>query len=205
MPAYTTPLRVAVIVGSVREGRQGRAVTDWFLGVAAQHEGLDIDVVDLADIELPMVMPGWGGEVSDAVAAVLGEVGPRLAAADAFVVVTPEYNHSFPASLKNFVDWHGPQWQAKPVGFVSYGGLAGGVRAVEHLRQVFAELHAVSMRDAVSLHAPWSGLGEDGGPRDSAVCEGAAKGMLGQLSWWGRALRGGRGPNTLTRAEGWGS
>ncbi|WP_460070696.1 NADPH-dependent FMN reductase [Streptomyces sp. YKOK-I1] len=187
-----TPLRVAVVVGSVREGRQGRGVAEWFLGAAAAHDGLDLFVIDLADIDLPLVMPGWGTAPSTAAVAALADVSPRLAAADAFVVVTPEYNHSFPASLKNFIDWHHAQWQAKPVGFVSYGGLAGGVRAVEQLRLVFAELHATTMRDAVSLHGPWSGLGEDGRPRDAAVCEGAAKGMLGQLAWWGRALRAAR-------------
>lgn len=183
------PLRVAVVVGSVREGRQGRRVTDWFLDNAAAHGGLELDVIDLADFDLPLVMPGWGGTPSPQAAAVLAEVTPRLAAADAFVVVTPEYNHSFPAALKNLIDWHHGEWQAKPVGFVSYGGLAGGVRAVEQLRLVFAELHAMTVRDAVSLHGPWSGLGEDGVPLDTAVCEGAAKGMLNQLTWWARALR----------------
>ncbi|MFI9250811.1 NADPH-dependent FMN reductase [Streptomyces sp. NPDC053069] len=186
------PLRVAVVVGSVREGRQGRAVTDWFLGTAAGDEGLHFDVIDLAEVDLPLVLPGWGGTPSPEAAAALREVSPRLAAADAFVVVTPEYNHSFPASLKNFIDWHHTQWHAKPVGFVSYGGLGGGLRAVEQLRLVFAELHATTVRDSVSLHGPWSGLGEDGAPRDAAVCAGAAKGMLGQLTWWGRALRAAR-------------
>lgn len=186
------PLRVAVIVGSVREGRQGRAVTDWFLRTAAGNDGLELDVIDLADVRLPLVMPGWGGTPDPEAAAALADVTPRLAAADAFVVVTPEYNHSFPAALKNLIDWHHGQWQAKPVGFVSYGGLAGGVRAVEQLRLVFAELHATTVRDSVSLHGPWSGLAEDGSPRDAAVCEGAAKGMLGQLAWWGRALRAAR-------------
>ncbi|MER5214479.1 NAD(P)H-dependent oxidoreductase [Streptomyces sp. NPDC002838] len=183
------PLRVAVIVGSVREGRAGRAVTDWFLGTAEGDDGLDLDVIDLADVDLPLVMPGWGGTPSPEAVAALADVTPRLAAADAFVVVTPEYNHSFPAALKNFIDWHFEQWRAKPVGFVSYGGLAGGLRAVEQLRLVFAELHAMTMRDAVSLHGPWSGLTEDGTPRDETVCGNAAKDMLGQLSWWGRALR----------------
>ncbi|MFJ8431665.1 NADPH-dependent FMN reductase [Kitasatospora sp. NPDC094019] len=186
------PLRVAVIVGSVREGRQGRAVTDWFLGTADGDPGLDLDVIDLADVPLPLVMPGWGGAPAPEAAAALADVTPRLDAADAFVVVTPEYNHSFPAALKNLIDWHYTQWQAKPVGFVSYGGLGGGLRAVEQLRLVFAELHAVTVRDSVSLHGPWSGLGEDGAPRDAAVSEGAAKGMLGQLAWWGRTLRSAR-------------
>ncbi|MEV7276060.1 NAD(P)H-dependent oxidoreductase [Streptomyces sp. NPDC093111] len=187
--AATAPLRVAVLVGSVREGRHGGAVADWFLGVARRHGGLELDVVDLAEVDLPLVMPGWGGQPNARAAAALAEVSPRLAAADAFVVVTPEYNHSFPAALKNLIDWHHEQWHAKPVGFVSYGGLGGGLRAVEQLRTVFAELHATTVRDSVSLHGPWSGLGPDGTPRDPAVAEGAAKGMLGQLVWWGRALR----------------
>ncbi|MFF4756077.1 NADPH-dependent FMN reductase [Streptomyces sp. NPDC002514] len=184
-----SPLRLAVVVGSVRTGRQGRAVADWFTGAVAADAGFDLDVIDLAGLVLPLVMPDWGGTPSDEAVAALADVSPRMADADAFVVVTPEYNHSFPAALKNFIDWHHVQWQAKPVGFVSYGGIGGGLRAVEQLRLVFAELHAVTMRDSVSLHGPWSGLGEDGTPRDAAVCTGAAKGMLGQLSWWGRALR----------------
>ncbi|MFD0357386.1 NADPH-dependent FMN reductase [Streptomyces sp. NPDC127110] len=184
------PLRVAVVIGSVREGRRGPAVTDWFLSSAAgHHTGLEFDVIDLADVPLPLAMPDWGGTPDPAAAAALADVSPRLAAADAFVFVTPEYNHSFPAVLKNLVDWHRPQWQAKPVGFVSYGGVGGGLRAVEQLRLVFAELHAVTVRDSVSLHGPWSGLGQDGAPRDGAVTESAAKNMLGQLDWWGRALR----------------
>ncbi|AWZ09759.1 MULTISPECIES: NAD(P)H-dependent oxidoreductase [unclassified Streptomyces] len=186
------PLRVTVIVASVREGRQGPAVTEWFLGAARAHGGLELDVIDLADVDLPLAMPAWGSSPSPRAAAALAEVTPRLAAADAFVIVTPEYNHSFPAALKNLIDWHHGQWHAKPAGFVSYGGLGGGLRAVEQLRLVFAELHAMTVRDSVSLHGPWSGLGEDGVPRDTAVSEGAVKGMLGQLTWWGRALRAAR-------------
>ncbi|MFJ3882784.1 NADPH-dependent FMN reductase [Streptomyces sp. NPDC090077] len=184
------PLRVAVVIGSVREGRRGPAVTDWFLSsAAAHHTGLDFDVIDLADVPLPLAMPDWGGSPDPATAAALDGVSPRLAAADAFVLVTPEYNHSFPAVLKNLIDWHRAQWHAKPVGFVSYGGAGGGLRAVEQLRLVFAEMHAVTVRDSVSLHGPWSGLGPDGVPRDAVVTESAAKNMLGQLDWWGRALR----------------
>ncbi|MCM1971961.1 MULTISPECIES: NADPH-dependent FMN reductase [unclassified Streptomyces] len=191
-PQPEAPLRVAVILGSVREGRHGPAVADWFLGAAGAVGGLDLDLIDLADVDLPLAMPGWGGSPSPQAAAALAEVSPRLAAAEAFVIVTPEYNHSFPAVLKNLIDWHREEWQAKPAGFVSYGGLGGGLRAVEQLRLVFAELHTVTVRDSVSLHGPWSGLDPDGVPRDTAVAEGAVKGMLGQLAWWGRALRAAR-------------
>jgi NAD(P)H-dependent FMN reductase len=184
-------LRVAVIVGSARGGRLGPSVADWFAGHIGDRADIELDVVDVAELALPVAMPGWDGSPAPTpeTGAALADVSQRLDAADAFVVVTPEYNHSFPASLKNLIDWHYTQWQAKPVGFVSYGGLGGGLRAVEQLRQVFAELHAMTVRDSVSLHGPWSGLGEDGRPLDAAVCEGAAKGMVDQLVWWGRALR----------------
>jgi NAD(P)H-dependent FMN reductase len=115
-----------------------------------------------------------------------------LERADAFVIITPEYNHSFPGTLKNFIDAHFTQWQAKPVAFVSYGGMAGGQRAVEHLRPVFAELHAVTVRDTVSFHNPWGQFGEDGRHQDPSAANAAAKSMLDQLSWWAHALRDAR-------------
>jgi NAD(P)H-dependent FMN reductase len=184
-------LRVAVIIGSARGGGAGLSVAEWFTGHVGHRTDIDLDVVDVAGLDLPVSMPGWDGLPAPApgTQAVLADVSPRLAAAEAFVVVTPEYNHSFPASLKNLIDWHYTQWQAKPIGFVSYGGLSGGLRAVEQLRQVFAELHAMTVRDSVSLHGPWSGLSEDGRPLDTTICESAAKNMVDQLLWWGRALR----------------
>ncbi len=80
-----------------------------------------------------------------------------LSEADAFIVVTPEYNHSFTASLKFVLDLVYEPWQGKPVAFVSYGGISGGLRAVEQLRLVFAELHAVTVRDTVSFANPGAG------------------------------------------------
>ncbi|NGO07695.1 NAD(P)H-dependent oxidoreductase [Streptomyces sp. HC44] len=179
------PLRVAVLTGSIREGRFGPVVTDWFLRFAAQRGDLELDPIDLADHRLPDV-------VSPAPHPEAAAVTERLAAADAFVVITPEYNHSFPAPLKNAIDLHYTQWQAKPVGFVSYGGMGGGLRAVEQLRLVFAELHAVTMRDSVSFHRAGENFAEDGSLLRPDIPEGAGKGMLDQLTWWGRTLRAGR-------------
>jgi len=147
-----------------------------------------VDVIDLATIALPMTLPSFGAEpVHDAVVA-LRDLTPRLGEADAFVVVTPEYNHSFPAALKNAIDWHQRQWHAKPVGFVSYGGISGGLRAVEALRLVFAELHAVTVRDTVSFHDAWRQFDADGTPLIPDGCNKAADTLLDQLTWWAHAL-----------------
>jgi NAD(P)H-dependent FMN reductase len=191
MPSTTTPpVRLAVIVGSVREGRFGPVVSTWFAGEAERHGGFAaVDVIDLADHELPLVFPEVHTRLAPETSRVLADLAGRLAAADAFVVVTPEYNHSFPASLKNAIDWFRTEWQAKPVGFVSYGGASGGLRAVEQLRQVFAELHTVTVRDSLSFHSAWERFGQDGAPLDAEGTSTAAKAMLGQLGWWATALR----------------
>ncbi|WP_433275778.1 NADPH-dependent FMN reductase [Pseudonocardia xinjiangensis] len=181
-------LRLVVIIGSTREGRFGSTVADWFVGEAKQHADMEVDVLDLADAALPDRLTGYGQPVPPQVAA----VAPRLAAADAFVVVTPEYNHSYPAPLKTLVDWYGPEWQAKPVAFVSYGGMSGGLRAVEHLRPVFAEVHATTVRDTVSFHGAWARFGDEGRPFEEAECSAAAKTLLDQLAWWAVALRDAR-------------
>lgn len=180
------PLRVAVIIASVRDGRFGPTIANWFTGVARERGSLDIDVIDLIEHDLPNQL---SATPSEATRAVLAGVSPRLAQADAFVVVTPEYNHSFPASLKSLIDWHTTEWQAKPVGFVSYGGMAGGMRAVEHLRQVFAECHMVTVRDTVGFHGPWGQFDEQGGLIDPTEANSAAKTLLDALEWWGTALK----------------
>ncbi|WP_324603515.1 NAD(P)H-dependent oxidoreductase [Streptomyces sp. SPB074] len=114
------------------------------------------------------------------------------------MVVTPEYNHSYPASLKNVIDWHNPQWHAKPVAFVSYGGLSGGLRAVEHLRPVFAEVHAVTVRDTISFHGARERFAEDGSPKDPESVNTAAETLLTRLEWWARSLAESRAKRPYT-------
>jgi NAD(P)H-dependent FMN reductase len=186
--------RLAVIVGSTREGRLGHRIANWFAGQAGQHGEFEVDLIDLAEARLPATITAYGAPPPAPVTA----LAPRLANADAFVVVTPEYNHSFPASVKSAIDWYFEPWQAKPVGFVSYGGLAGGVRAVEHLRAVFAEVHAMTVRATVSIHSCWDRFDESGGLRDDESGNAAAKRLLDQLTWWSRALREARARNPYT-------
>ncbi len=111
------PLHLAVIVGSTREGRFGSTVARWF--VKQVRTDLTLDLIELADVGLPAVFPT---RPDPAVAA----YAKRIDRSDAIVVVTPEYNHGYPASLKQAMDVAHTEWQAKPVGFVSYGGISGG-------------------------------------------------------------------------------
>ncbi|MFF8030801.1 MULTISPECIES: NADPH-dependent FMN reductase [unclassified Streptomyces] len=184
MKTATDALHVTVVVGSNRHGRFGPVVADWLLDRARDRDDLTADVVDVAGLDLPTTL-----EPTSRATAALAGVTPKLARADAFVVLTPEYNHSFPAGLKNLIDWHYTEWRAKPVALVTYGGLAGGLRAAEHLRQVFAELHAVTVRDTVSFHNAGAAFDDEGRPKDPAGPDAAAKTMLDQLVWWATALR----------------
>ena len=178
-----TPLRLAVVIGSTRPGRFGPTVARWFAGVAAVRDDIDLDLVDLVDADLPAA---WTHELGAGATAFV----QRIERADAVVVVTPEYNHSFPASLKQAIDISGRAWARKPVAFVSYGGLSGGLRAVEALRPVLAEVRAATIRETVSFHQfPFD---EQGLPHDTVNTELAAHAMLDDLAWWGRALRDAR-------------
>lgn len=186
----TETSRLVVLIGSVREGRFGPFVAGWIADRASEHGGFEVDVVDLADFEIPLVLPAESPKLAgDAYPRPRGmaDLTARLDAADAFVVVTPEYNHSYPASLKAAIDWHFTQWTAKPVAFVSYGGAAGGRHAVLHLENVLTELHAVTIRDGLAFPNYFVTF-EDGEPLD-AQADVYAKAMLDQLAWWGSALR----------------
>lgn len=171
--------KIALIYGSDREGRFCDVVAGWALSELQRLPGVEADVVDPARLDLPR---RFGTE-----SAAVRRLRERLAAADAFLVVTPEYNHSFPACLKALVDSANEQWHAKPVAFVSYGGLSGGLRAVEQLRQVFAELHAVTLRDTVAFPNAWDAFADGRPVRQEAVR--AFRHMLARLLWWSTALK----------------
>ncbi|MFI9800409.1 NADPH-dependent FMN reductase [Streptomyces sp. NPDC052302] len=180
------PLKIGVLIGSVRPGRFADKVSRWFLSEIGQRDDMETHVIDLSEPvladELKLTL-----EQSDA-----PTLARRIGGLDGFVVITPEYNHGYPAALKLAVDYVYREWRAKPVGFVSYGGMAGGQRAVEQLRQVFAEMHAVTLRDTVSFHMAWERFDDDGRPHDEDGTAKAAAVLLDQLAWWGLTLREGR-------------
>lgn len=184
-PHRAQRLRLALIYGSTRPGRLCDRIGLWAIAEIERHGGYDLDVIDPLKLD----------PERDAAA-----LSRRVGAADAFVVLTPEYNRSFPAPLKALIDGLSDEWGAKPVGFISYGGVSGGLRAVEQLRLVFAELHAVGIRDGVSFADVWGRFDEDGVLRDSARAEKAITTTLTRLAWWARALRSARAADAYGKA-----
>ena len=126
------------------------------------------------------------------VKAVAATFAKRIGIADAIIVVTPEYNHGYPGGLKVAIDTVRDEWRAKPVGFVCYGGTSGGLRAVEQLRAVFAELQTATVRNTVSLHHAYDLFADNGDLQEPERADAAAHALLNQIGWWARALRHGR-------------
>jgi NAD(P)H-dependent FMN reductase len=149
-------VRIGIILGSTRPGRKGEAVAKWVHQHAAQRSDAEYELVDLADYELPLLdepLPPSRGQYSKPHTK---KWSAKVASLDGFVFVTPEYNHSFPGALKNALDFLYGEWLNKAAGFVSYGSV-GGVRAVEGLRLVMAELQIADVRSqvALSLYNDW--------------------------------------------------
>jgi NAD(P)H-dependent FMN reductase len=177
----STDLNLGLIYGSARPGRMCDTVADWVKRRMAEWLVANIDIIDPAD---PVVAAAVGEQASGR-----EHLAIRIDHCDAFIVVTREYNHSFPAPLKAVIDSAKDEWAAKPVAFVSYGGFSGGIRAVEQLRLVFAELHAVGIRDGVSFMNVSRAFDSGGEPVDNRNPANALELMLKRLAWWANALK----------------
>jgi NAD(P)H-dependent FMN reductase len=170
----SSKIKIGVIYGSTRAGRFCDKVAMWATEQVAGRAGFEAVEID------PLKLTEYN------------ELRRRIGACDGFVVVTPEYNHGYPAALKSLIDSIGVEWQAKPVAFVSYGGVSGGLRAVEQLRQVFAELHSVTIRDSVSFAGAWEQFDGAGVLLHPERAERSMAAMLARLRWWAAALRAAR-------------
>lgn len=180
-------LNVGVILGSTRPGRLGESVAKWVHDIAAKRTDARFELVDLKDFHLPLLdepIPPSVGKYSHPHTKAWAA---KIASFDAFVFVTPEYNHSLSGALKNAIDFLYAEWSNKAAGFVSYGS-AGGVRAVEHLRLIMAEIQIADVRAQVhlSLHTDFENY--------SAFKPHASKAetvtaMLNQVVAWGGALK----------------
>ncbi|MGW0505018.1 GNAT family N-acetyltransferase [Micromonospora sp. NPDC003241] len=199
----SAPLRVLVIVASTRPGRLGPAVGDWFVAAVtpdATRHGTRVEVADLADVGLPMFDEPEHPSRSEYAHEHTREWSRRVAAADAFVVVTPEYNFGMPAVLKNALDFLYQEWAWKPVAFVSYGNTSAGTRAVQMAKQVVTTLRMVPIGATVALR-----LAEhtrDGQVVDSPTLTDGARAVLRELDRVARSLRPLRAPTPPTLTAG---
>ena len=186
-------LKLGVILASTREKRRGEGFAHWIFALLAERSGVAVELLDLRDWRLPNYDHAAGPTVAeknyaDPVAKAWVE---RIAALDGYVIVTPEYNHGYPGGLKNAIDHTFTTWANKPVGFVSYGGMAGGARAVEQLRLVAIELRMVPIRDEVNVRLIGAALDERGRPTEDVYAKRAAA-MIDTLLWWTRVTKDGR-------------
>jgi NAD(P)H-dependent FMN reductase len=144
-------LKIAILTGSTRPGRNNEAVAKWVYHIAEQRGDAEFELVDIANYKLPLFdepMSPMFGQYSHPRTRAWSE---KVASFDAYVFVTPEYNHSVSGALKNAIDFLYREWNNKAAGFVSYGGNAGGSRAVEHLRLIMAEMMVATVRAQVLL------------------------------------------------------
>jgi NAD(P)H-dependent FMN reductase len=180
-------LRIGIILGSTRPGRNGEAVATWVHQLADKRTDAEFELVDIAEFDLPLldepIPPAqgrYGHEHTKRWAA-------RIASFDAYVFVTPEYNHSTSGALKNAIDYLYREWNNKAAGFVGYGS-AGGTRAVEHLRLIMAELQVATVRAQVALSL-FTDFESFSTFTPAAMHEKSVNTMLDQLVSWGTALR----------------
>ena len=180
------PPHILVILGSTRQGRHGDKVVRWLLSRLNTRSDAAFELVDLRELALPFfdapTSPAYGVVAEEA----LGWA-ERVNNADGFIFVTPEYNHGYPAPLKNAIDHLYKEWAHKPAAIVNYGGPAGGYRGAEQLRQVLIELKVVRVREQVGIPAIWAAFDEAGAPQYAAL-DGALDAMAAELLWWATAL-----------------
>ena len=180
---------VQIIIGSTRPGRVGLPVAEWFSRRARESGLFDVEVLDLAEIGLPMFdephHPRLGQYVHDHTL----RWSASVSRGDAYVFVVPEYNYGFNAATKNAIDYLHAEWHGKPVGFVSYGGIAAGTRAVQMLKQVVTTLSMMPVFESVNLPFVQQMIGPDGEFRSSPTVDDAATSMLRALHRWEGATR----------------
>lgn len=180
-------LKVAIILGSTRPGRNGEAVGRWMHEIARKRSDANFELVDIKDFDLPLLdepIPPSTGQYTKEYTKVWSA---KIDSFDAYVFVTAEYNHGIPGALKNAIDFLFKEWNNKVAGFVSYGS-AGGVRAVEQLRLVMAELKVATVRSQVqlSLFTDFENFTKF---KPSSFQEKSVNNMLDEVIAWGGALK----------------
>lgn len=198
--------KIAVIVSSTRPTRFADIPTNWIVGKAKEHGGLDVEVLDLRDYPMPFFDEVASNAWAPTQNAVAVKWQKKLAEFDGYIFVTAEYNRSITGALKNALDQAYVEWAKKPAGIVAYGSV-GGTRAAEHLRNIAVELQMVPVRhgvhigggDFMKVHPGFGGSG------NLAAIEGSigasAKAMLDDVTWWAKATKAAKAADAAVAAE----
>ncbi|HEY2062043.1 NADPH-dependent FMN reductase [Amycolatopsis sp. NBC_01480] len=179
-----------IVTASTRPGRIGPTVAGWIEAAAREHGGFEhVDPVDLAELNLPMLDEPHHPRLRQYVHQHTRDWSARVDAADAFVFVMPEYNYGFTAPLKNAIDYLHQEWEYKPVGLVSYGGVSAGTRAAQMIKEVVTTLKMMPILEAVSIPFVHSLIGEEDQLNTNDIMTAAAKSMFDELRRVSDALK----------------
>lgn len=182
-------VKIGIIAGSTRPGRFGKQPAQWLKQLADQREDAEYTLIDISDVNLPLLdepVPPKARTYNNEHTKRWSE---QIAELDGYVVVTAEYNHSVPGALKNAIDYLYHEWTYKPISYVSYGSLAGGSRAVEHLRGIAAEQKMYDINEQVMLPNYWNDLDDKGVFQFTENHEQQAHAMLDQLVFWAEKMQ----------------
>jgi NAD(P)H-dependent FMN reductase len=178
-----------VILGSTRPGRNGEPIAEWVTTAAKAHGGFEVELVDLAEVALPLLDEPGHPRLGHYVHQHTKDWSATVSRGDAFVFVVPEYNHSFNAATKNALDHLHTEWADKAVGLVTYGGVSAGTRAMVALKPVLSSLRMVPVTEAVNIPFFTQFIDDDGVFHPSEVTAGAATAMFAEIARYDTALR----------------
>jgi len=182
-----------IIIASTRPGRVGPSVAAWFRDRAIKTGDFEVELIDLAEVNLPMFDEPKHPRFGEYVHQHTKDWSATIRRGDAYVFVVPEYNYGFNAAIKNAIDYLNHEWQYKPLGFVSYGGVAAGTRAVQMLKQVVSALKMVPMADAVHIPFVQQFLDKERVLQPNQIMEDSATALLAELARWTSATQQLRG------------
>ncbi|MCL5047838.1 MAG: NAD(P)H-dependent oxidoreductase [Firmicutes bacterium] len=182
-------MRLEVIITSTRPNRVGKNIADWFAGEALEYQGFEVSVADLAEIDLPLLDESGHPRMGQYEHQHTRDWSARISAADAFCFVMPEYNGGFPAAFKNAIDYLHNEWAYKPAAFVSYGGVSGGLRAVQMAKQVLVALKVFPIPEGITIPFVQQMIDGDGQFIPSDMVAASVKPMLDELFQVSQALK----------------
>ncbi|HEX2605759.1 MAG TPA: NAD(P)H-dependent oxidoreductase [Flavisolibacter sp.] len=180
---------IKIITSTTRPGHKGIAVANWITEVARKHPDSSVELLDLAAINLPLMDEPHHPKLQQYQHEHTKRWSALIDSADAFIMVLAEYNFGFPAPIKNALDFLFNEWKHKPVGFVSYGGLSGGMRSMQMLKQVVTALHMMPVVEAVNIPFFTKHINEQGVFTGDETLNKSAEVMLSDLKKWSEALK----------------